>query len=107
MLQLTDRAVDKVKQLMIKENKAGYGLRVAIQGGGCSGFQYALTYEKDQRDGDRVLDLAGLRVFVDPASDPLLEQVKIDYVESLTASGFKIDNPRASGACGCGSSFSV
>jgi iron-sulfur cluster assembly accessory protein len=107
MLQLTDRAVDKVKQLMIKESKEGYALRVAVQGGGCSGFQYALTYEREQRGDDRVLELQGLRVILDPVSSTFLEEVKIDYVESLTASGFKIENPKSTGSCGCGASFSV
>ena len=107
MLQVTDRAVDKVKQLMLRENKDGYGLRVAVQGGGCSGFQYGLTYEKEQRDNDHVLEFNGLKVYVDAMSSAYLEQVRIDYVDSLAGSGFKIENPQSTGSCGCGSSFSM
>ncbi|HXV75480.1 MAG TPA: iron-sulfur cluster insertion protein ErpA [Candidatus Polarisedimenticolaceae bacterium] len=107
MLNLTDNAVKKVKNLLEAENKAGFGLRVAVQGGGCSGFQYGLTWEKEEKPNDNVLEFAGLRVFVDPLSAMYLEDVRIDYVDSLSGSGFKIDNPRASGTCGCGSSFSV
>jgi len=107
MLQVTDRAVDKVKELMTRENKNGYGLRVAVQGGGCSGFQYGLTYEKDQKDNDQILEFNGLKVYVDAMSLMYLEQVRIDYVDSLAGSGFKIENPQATGSCGCGSSFSV
>ncbi len=107
MLQLTDRAVSKVKDLMSRENKQGFGLRVAIQGGGCSGFQYGLSYERQERAGDEVLEFDGLRVFVDALSSAQLDGVEIDYVDSLQGSGFKIHNPRATGTCGCGSSFSV
>lgn len=107
MLQLSDKAVDKVKQLMAAENKEGYGLRVAVQGGGCSGFQYGLTFENEQKSSDQVLEFNGLKVFVDSMSHLYLEGVKIDYVDSLAGSGFKIDNPKSTGSCGCGSSFSV
>lgn len=107
MLQLTDRAVEKVKQLMSKEKKNGHGLRVAVQGGGCSGFQYGLTYEQDGKENDHVLEFNGLRVFVDAMSHLYLEDVTIDYVDSLSGSGFKIENPKATGSCGCGSSFSM
>jgi len=107
MLQITERAVNKVKELIAAEQKEGHGLRVAVQGGGCSGFQYGLTFEKEQRANDQVLDFHGLTVFVDTLSMMYLEGVNIDYVESLNGSGFKIDNPRATGTCGCGSSFSV
>lgn len=107
MFQLTERAVNKVRELITAESKDGYGLRVAVQGGGCSGFQYGLTFEKEQRPDDRVLEFHGLKVFVDAISMGYLDEVSIDYVESLNGSGFKIDNPRATGTCGCGSSFSV
>jgi iron-sulfur cluster assembly protein len=107
MLQLTDKAVEKVKELLAAENKSGYGLRVVVQGGGCSGFQYGLTWEKDEKPNDNVLEFDGLRVFVDAMSGLYLEEVKIDYVDTLQGSGFKIDNPKATGTCGCGSSFSA
>lgn len=107
MLQITDQAIDKVKQLMARENKEGYGLRVAVQGGGCSGFRYGLSYEKDQTENDKVLEFGDLKVFVDAMSHLYLEGVQIDYVDSLSGSGFKIENPKATGTCGCGASFSM
>jgi iron-sulfur cluster assembly accessory protein len=107
MLQLTDNAVAKVKVLMAADGKEGYGLRVAVRGGGCSGFQYQLSYERAARDNDEVLDFDGLAVYLDPMSQLYLEDVKIDYLDSLQESGFKILNPKASGTCGCGSSFSM
>ena len=107
MLQLTEQAVAKVKQLLASENKEGFGLRVAVQGGGCSGFQYGMTWEDEQKPNDRVLEFDGLKVFVDAMSELYLDEVKIDYVDSLEGSGFKIDNPKATGSCGCGSSFSA
>ncbi len=106
-LQLTENAVRKVKQLLEAENKAGYGLRIAVQGGGCSGFQYGLTWDKESRPGDIVQEFEGLKVFVDPMSGQYLEAVRVDYLEGLNGSGFKIDNPNAAGTCGCGSSFTV
>jgi len=107
MLQLTDKAVTKVKQLLEKESKDGYGLRVAVKGGGCSGFTYALNFENEQRPNDQVLEFGGLRVYVDAMSGLYLDGVNIDYVESLEGSGFKIENPNSSGTCGCGHSFSA
>lgn len=107
MLQLTDRAIEKVKELMAKENKEDHALRVAVKGGGCSGFEYGLFYEKDKQENDRVLEFNGLKVFVDEKSVTYLDEVTVDYVDSLSGSGFKIDNPKATGSCGCGSSFSV
>ena len=105
MLQLTEKAVDKVKELLTAEKKDGYGLRVAIQGGGCSGFQYGLTFDNEERPNDQVIEANGLKVYVDAMSGMYLEGVKIDYIESLEGSGFKIDNPKATGSCGCGHSF--
>jgi iron-sulfur cluster assembly accessory protein len=105
MLELTDRAVEKVKELLAAEQKNGYGLRVVVQGGGCSGFQYGLTWENDQKENDNILEFDGLKVFVDAMSVHYLDGVKIDYVDTLQGSGFKIENPNATGTCGCGSSF--
>ncbi len=107
MLTLTERAAIKVKELMARESKVGYGLRVAVQGGGCSGFQYGLSYEKDRGDNDEVLEFHGLHVYVDAMSKQYLDGVSIDYVDSLQGAGFKIENSRSKGSCGCGSSFSM
>ena len=107
MINLTDKAVEKVRQLMSAEGKEGYGLRVAVKGGGCSGFEYGLTFEESAGEKDKVLEYSGLKVFLDDMSQLYLSGTSIDYVDSLAGSGFKIDNPQSSGSCGCGKSFSV
>ncbi len=107
-LTLTARAADKVKALMAQE-PAGEAevLRVAIRGGGCGGFEYALGFDRGATEGDTEAEFHGVRVVVDPASVPYLEGATVDFVESLQESGFKIENPNASGSCGCGHSFQV
>jgi len=107
MLQVTNQAVRKVKALLETENKQGYGLRVAVRGGGCAGFEYSLTWEKEPREQDAVLEFDGLNVYVDAMSGMYLDEVSIDYVDGLQGSGFKISNPKATGSCGCGHSFSA
>jgi iron-sulfur cluster insertion protein len=107
MVEVTERAVTKVKSLLESENKTGFGLRIAVQGGGCSGFQYGLTFEDTARPDDKVLEFDGLKVFIDAMSEPYLNGTTVDYVESLQGSGFKINNPNATSSCGCGDSFSV
>jgi iron-sulfur cluster assembly accessory protein len=83
------------------------GLRVAVRGGGCSGFEYALDFEREARATDFVASYDGLTVFVDPVSARYLEGTVIDYVFGTTGAGFKFNNPKARGTCGCGSSFAV
>ncbi len=107
MIQVTAAAIGKVKELLATEKRDGYGLRVAIQGGGCSGFQYGLTFENIEKPNDQVLEFDGLKVYVDAMSGMYLEGARIDYIDSLEGSGFKIDNPNATGTCGCGHSFSA
>jgi len=82
-------------------------LRVAIQGGGCSGFEYALGFDRGAQEGDHELEFHGIKVVVDPFSAPYLQGSTIDFLETLQESGFKIDNPNVSSACGCGHSFQV
>ena len=82
-------------------------LRVAIQGGGCSGFQYGLGFDSGAAEGDHEIMLEGVRVVVDPFSAPYLQGARIDYLTGLQESGFKIDNPNAVSSCGCGHSFQV
>jgi iron-sulfur cluster assembly accessory protein len=107
-LTLTERAADKVKGLMAQEPVGeAEVLRVAIRGGGCGGFEYALGFDRGAADGDAEVEFHGVRVVVDPASAPYLEGATVDFVESLQESGFKIENPNASGSCGCGHSFQV
>ena len=82
-------------------------LRIAIQGGGCSGFEYALGFDRGAQEGDHELEFHGVKVVVDPFSAPYLKGSTIDFLETLQESGFKIDNPNVASACGCGSSFQV
>ena len=105
---LTPKAIEMVKLTRDQEGiDASFGLRVAVMGGGCSGFQYALDFEPEARETDAVMELDGLRVYVDPVSSRYLEGVVIDYVFGMSGAGFKFQNPRATGTCGCGSSFAV
>ena len=105
---LTAKAVEMIKLTRSQEGMdESYGLRVAVMGGGCSGFQYALDFEQEARDTDETFEVDGLRVFVDPVSARYLEDVVIDYVFGMNGAGFKFNNPKATGTCGCGSSFAV
>jgi iron-sulfur cluster assembly accessory protein len=107
-VRLSDKAAAMVKETIERENLAGSGLRVAVVGGGCSGFQYSLDIEKDERAGDMVFETKGVKCFVDPMSSMYLLGVEIDYVEGqFGQSGFSFKNPNAKHTCGCGSSFSA
>jgi iron-sulfur cluster assembly protein len=107
-IQLTAKAVQMIKITREQESiDAGHGLRVAVRGGGCSGFEYALDFDPEPRDNDHVLEYDGLKVFVDSVSARYLDGTEIDYVLGSTGAGFKFHNPRAVGTCGCGSSFAV
>jgi len=108
LVTLTARAAEKVRGLMAEE-PAGEAevLRIAIQGGGCSGFEYALGFDRGAQAGDTELEFHEVRVVVDPFSAPYLKGATIDFLETLQESGFKIDNPNASSSCGCGHSFQV
>ena len=105
---LTAKAVEMIKLTRSQEGMDdSYGLRVAVMGGGCSGFQYALDFEQEARETDESFEVDGLKVFVDPVSARYLEDVVIDYVFGMNGAGFKFNNPKATGTCGCGSSFAV
>ncbi len=108
VVMLTERAAEKVLALMAQE-PAGEAevLRVAIQGGGCGGFEYALGFDRGATGEDAEFEYFGVRVVVDPASGQYLRGATVDYVESLKESGFKVENPNAYGSCGCGHSFQV
>jgi iron-sulfur cluster assembly protein len=108
MLTLTPLAAEKVRELMAEEPDGDtLVLRVAIQGGGCSGFQYGLGFDTQPAEGDHALELEGVSVVVDPFSAPYLQGATIDYLNGLQESGFKIENPNAVSSCGCGHSFQV
>jgi iron-sulfur cluster assembly protein len=108
MVTLTRTATEKVQDFIAEHGaNEGVGLRVAVLPGGCSGFQYGLNIEDAPEADDEVLDLGGVRVFVDPFSAQYLNGVEIDYVSSMMGQGFTFRNPNATGGCGCGSSFTV
>ena len=107
MLKITDKAQGKVKEILNSQQEAFAGLRVQIVGGGCSGFQYQMGFEKQANGGDEILELQGFKVFVDKGSMIYLDGTEIDYIESLTGSGFKFHNPNVKSTCGCGESFHV
>jgi iron-sulfur cluster insertion protein len=107
-LSLTPKAVEMIKHTRQQEGlDPAHGLRVAVRGGGCSGFEYALDFELEQRETDYVMEFEGLKVFVDAVSARYLEGTTIDYVLGMQGAGFKFINPKAVGTCGCGSSFAV
>jgi iron-sulfur cluster assembly protein len=106
VVTVTERAADKIRELMAEEPEGEIGvLRVAVQGGGCSGFQYALGFDLGPQDGDNEIESNGVRVVVDPFSAPYISGSEIDFVDALMGGGFAINNPNVVAACGCGSSF--
>ncbi len=108
MINVTPTAATKITELLSEENKTDAGLRVFVQGGGCSGFQYGLMIEENgQGSGDMVFESHGVKLFVDPISVRYLSGAEADFVDTITGGGFTIKNPNATSTCGCGSSFSV
>jgi iron-sulfur cluster assembly protein len=107
LVTLTPGAAEKVKELMAEDPDESLVLRVAIQGGGCSGFQYGLGFDSAAVDDDVVVEQHGVTIVVDPYSAPYLKGTTVDFLSGLQESGFKIDNPNAQASCGCGHSFTV
>lgn len=106
-VKLTPKALETVRRMIAKEGLGPEsGLRISVVGGGCSGFQYSLSFD-DRKDGDQTTVIEGVNVFVDEVSLPYIAGTTLDFVEGLHNAGFRFDNPRASRTCGCGSSFSV
>ncbi|MTW22350.1 iron-sulfur cluster insertion protein ErpA [Allochromatium palmeri] len=106
-LVFTASAASKVAELIRGEGNPGLMLRVYIQGGGCSGFQYGFTFDEDVQDGDTEVETDGVKLLVDPMSLQYLMGAEIDYTEGLQGAQFVIRNPNATTTCGCGSSFSA
>ncbi len=106
MVTLTEIAAKKIGTLLADQEHADAGLRVAVRGGGCSGFQYQLALD-ETRDGDQVFDYDGIRIIVDELSLRYVDGSTVDYTESLMGAGFQVNNPNVVAACGCGSSFRV
>ena len=106
-LNFTDAAAHKVGQLIEQEGNSALKLRVYVQGGGCSGFQYGFTFDEEVQEGDTEIEKAGVTLLVDPMSVQYLMGAEIDYQESVEGAQFVIKNPNATSTCGCGSSFSA
>ncbi|NBW21998.1 MAG: iron-sulfur cluster insertion protein ErpA, partial [Caulobacteraceae bacterium] len=104
MIQITEKAFKQIHEIMVEED-TNEALRVFVQGGGCSGFQYGFTFDENQADDDFVIEQNGVRVLVDAASMTYLSGAEIDYKKDLTSAQFVIKNPNATNTCGCGSSF--
>ena len=107
MIQITDQAADKVKEIASEEGLGGQGLRLRVVGGGCAGFNYDLYFEDAPTTMDEEFEEKGVKMFVDPLSYQYLDGTQIDYVETLHGAGFKFINPNVTSTCGRGSSFSV
>jgi iron-sulfur cluster assembly accessory protein len=107
MVALTERAVSKVKEIIEAQVPPPARLRIAVVGGGCSGFSYSMTFENNPGMLDKAYNSDGFKVFVDQASLLYLDGVEVDFVDTLEGSGFKFNNPQVKSTCGCGSSFSV
>jgi iron-sulfur cluster assembly protein len=108
MIDLTPAAAKAINRFIRGSETPVAGLRIFVSGGGCSGLQYGLRMEQTKDDEDFEFDIgAGVKLLVDPMSRPMLEGLKVDFVDSLTQTGFKFNNPNATGSCACGSSFSA
>ena len=107
MINVTVAAASKITELLTEENKENAGLRVFVQGGGCSGLQYGFEFDEQVQDGDTCVENQGVKLLVDPMSVVYLTGAEIDYREGLDGAQFVIRNPNATTTCGCGSSFST
>jgi iron-sulfur cluster assembly accessory protein len=106
-LKLTDSAVEQVKKLLSRDQRSGYGLRIGVTDGGCSGFSYKLDFENQPKPDDMRFEFGDIPIYIDRASAPYLAGTVIDFVTGLHGGGFKFSNPNATGTCGCGTSFSA
>jgi iron-sulfur cluster assembly accessory protein len=107
-ISLTKKAEEKVREIMTEQPEPYAGLRIQVVGGGCSGFQYRMGFDKTFNDqSDNIFEFSGLKVFIDKASLAYMDGAEVDYVDGLHGAGFKFNNPNVAGTCGCGSSFNV
>lgn len=107
MINLTPNAVKAIHRFVRGSETPVAGLRIMIQGGGCSGFQYGLRLEADKQEDDTELEIDGVKLLVDPMSYTLVAGITVDFIDTLTHTGFKFDNPNATSTCGCGQSFTM
>ena len=104
IVALTEKAANKVKQMLEKENKKDYGLRVGVVMGGCSGYMYDISFEKEPKSSDTIIEEKGIKIFMNPESIAFMKGSTVDYKEGLQNAGFKFNNPNAKRSCGCGHS---
>ena len=107
MITVSDKAVDKIKDILDGEQKGNGFIRIGIKGGGCSGFTYLLDIEENQKDGDQLYNFGDVKVLIDSKSIIYLAGTELDYTDGLNGSGFVFNNPNAQRTCGCGNSFAV
>jgi iron-sulfur cluster assembly protein len=107
MIELSPRAAKAIQRFINGAENPVVGLRIFVSGGGCSGLQYGLRLEQEKGEDDFEFDIDGFKLLVDPMSRPMLEGLSVDFVDSLTQTGFKFSNPNASASCACGQSFSA
>ena len=107
MVTVSDEAAARIRDLLDKEGVAGSGLRMAVMGGGCSGFQYKLEFSETPDEMDAIIESNGVKVFIDPKSSLYLNGVILNYDDGLMGAGFQVENPNARTTCGCGESFSA
>ena len=107
MINMTPAAIKAVQRFIRGSETPVIGLRLTISGGGCSGLQYGMKLENEKAEDDWELEVEGVKVLVDAMTFPMIDNVTVDFVDTLTHTGFKFDNPTASAQCSCGSSFSV
>ena len=108
-IHITEKAAKKFKEVLAArpDLPQNGGFRLGVYGGGCSGLQYDLDYENDEKEGDKIFEEYGVRIYIDPKSYPYLKGITIDYLDELNKTGFVFNNPNAAGGCGCGESFTV
>ena len=107
MLTLTESAQKAIGRFIKGAETPVEGLRISVQGGGCSGLQYGMALEEQARTDDTVVEAGVIKIFIDPLSAPMLQGVTVDFQDSMEGSGFKFTNPNAANSCGCGKSFSA
>jgi iron-sulfur cluster assembly protein len=107
MITFTPKAVKAIQRFIRGSETPVAGLRIMIQGGGCSGFQYGLRLEQEMQEDDTQIEIDGVKVLIDPMSYTLVMGVTVDFIDTLTHTGFKFDNPNATSTCGCGQSFTM
>lgn len=109
MINVTETAASRISELLVEEGRLGAGLRVFVQGGGCSGFQYGLMIDEGEGDAesDQVFEVNGVKLLVDPISLRYLSGAEVDFVDNNMGGGFTIKNPNATSTCGCGQSFNA